>query len=190
MLKKIAHMLDRLSKGKTLVLLFAAGLALIFLFQVRNHHLEQLSGKSRPTLDGKLYYSPDSAFAIIDSLGEKGRNFYALTELTLDLIFPIIYSLLLSLLIIYLFKRPRKYKHYQLLGFIPFVGFFADILENASIVGMAYSYPDKNTLVAGAASTFTCIKWISLMTSAVIIVIGLARILLMRKTPASGQERG
>src|SRR5512138_1855270 len=58
-----------------------------------------------PTMDTQPSYSPDQAYRWIDSYGREGRQYYALIELTLDLVYPVLSALMFSTLTIYFFRR-------------------------------------------------------------------------------------
>ena len=56
-------------------------------------------------IDSLYNYAPDQVFQMISAYGEQGRSFYILTTLTADLLYPLDYSLLLSLLIIATYRQ-------------------------------------------------------------------------------------
>ncbi len=63
-------------------------------------------------LDLRLYYSSKEVYNFIESLGEKGRDVYQLSEMLVDLSYMIIHTILYSIIIIRLlkliFENPKK----------------------------------------------------------------------------------
>src|SRR5512144_2734684 len=88
--------------GRALIFLFILGLlfyALLFNGRLQymtqlvqqNNHLET----SSPTVDAWFFYTPDRLFRVIGEMGDTGRKFYALSEVSADFVFPVIYALFL-----------------------------------------------------------------------------------------------
>jgi hypothetical protein len=111
------------------------------------------------TLDMQSSYSPERAYQLIGSYGEEGRQYYAIIELTLDVIYPILSALFFSAFTIYFFRRvfplDSFWQKLPLLGPIVMV---TDYLENISIVTMLLSYPHRLDGIAQAANMFTVAK--------------------------------
>src|SRR6185295_8815216 len=97
--------LSRMATGKVLIVLFVVGLLFQFIFQYRNNTLKDYSKLEMPTLDSNVCYDSKTAYELFPKLTDPGRKIYAWTEITVDVVFPIIYAFLLSLLILYLFKK-------------------------------------------------------------------------------------
>ena len=72
-------------KPKWLIALFVL---LTSLFPVRN----ALVG-SRHLLDGQPWYSRDDVTRLLSSLSDSGRDFYAWSEVTLDVLYPLVYAM-------------------------------------------------------------------------------------------------
>lgn len=126
------------------------------------------------TLDIQSSYSPEKAYQLISSYGEQGRQYYALIELTLDLIYPILAALMFSTLTIYFFRRVFPLNSFwQKLPLLGPIVMIVDYLENASIVMMLLSYPRRLDIVAQAANVFTVTKSILTWPELILILIGL-----------------
>lgn len=138
-------------------------------------------------LDLLFSYSPQTAFAHIESYGEQGRAAYIKFSLIVDTAYPIVYTLLF-IVIIYLLavrlwpKRPKLHR----LALVPIAAFIFDLCENQSIVAMLKSYPKAPENIAKIGSIFTSLKWISVGASFTVILVllclWLARV-LRKKTP-------
>jgi len=105
------------------------------------------------------------------------------------LLYPILYSLLLSLLATLIFRRAFATTSFmQKLWRLPFVAALTDYGENATVVTLLLRYPQKLTGVAWAASLFTTAKWALVGVSFILIVVGLVASLIKRITREKGAE--
>ncbi len=149
------------------------------------------------TLDIQPSYSSEKAYQFIDSYGEEGRHYYALIELTLDLVYPILLALMFSTFTIYFFRRvfplDSFWQKIPLLG--PIV-MGVDYLENSSIVTMLLNYPRRLDLLARAANIFTVTKFALSYIELILMAIGLlgwlgktAYILTQRSTGGISHEK-
>lgn len=130
------------------------------------------SGDKVP-LDLLFYYTPETAYSMIESYGEEGRAAYRLFELTTDLAWPVVYTLTLSLVISWLFQgRSGPAPKARILNLLPFGAWLFDLLENALIVAMLSVYPERPAMLAWAASAFTMAKWIFASASFLVLLAG------------------
>lgn len=131
------------------------------------------TGLEQP-LDLMFFSSPEKTFAMIERYGEFGRPFYRNVELTVDIIYPIIYTLAFGLLISWLFQRGFKSdSKMQKLNVFPVGAWFFDLLENLGIVTMLSMWPSQPSVLAWLTTVITMIKWVFAGGSMVLIVVGL-----------------
>jgi hypothetical protein len=158
--------------GRTLLALLLAGLAFnLVLFPWRTSELRALSGLDNPILDAQFSYSAQTAFDAAAALGPQGRTLYALSELSLDLVYPILYSLFLSLLMLFVLRRlVPPASGWLRLGWLPFAVLACDYAENAGLVYMLLTFPAQAPAVVQAASLFTMAKW-TLAALAIMLVL-------------------
>jgi hypothetical protein len=168
--------LARMAKAKVLIGLFIAALPFLGFFQYREITLKKLSNECRSTLDSNISYTSTDAYELFCKL-KKGREFYAWTEITVDMIFPIIYSFFFSLLIIYIFQN-CSIKSPQFLAILPFIAMLFDYGENVLIAFMLFDYPRQYPALASIASLFTKLKWGLLVISFLAILYGLAYLMI------------
>lgn len=105
-------------------------------------------------LDTRLYYTPEYASDYISQLEGDGKIRSMLMHGTVDLIYPIIYTVLFSCIIFYL-KGNRK------LISLPLLILFVDLLENSSII-LALLFSPQSRLFKVfiiTASISTPLKW-------------------------------
>ncbi len=119
-------------------------------------------------LDTKLFYHPDQVRIIGVAYGSEGRETYILSKLTLDLIFPIIYSLFFTLSFMFFSHgKPRRYEIACVLA-----AFMADMVENASLALYFWQFDRDITIICWIASASTLVKWIMIFT----VLLLLARV--------------
>lgn len=131
--------------------------------------------KSAVPIDLQFAYTPDRAYELIDSYSPETRSSYIIGEMTLDVIYPIIYTLFLSLTFLLLYPNKQK------IAFFPYVIFIADMLENTGIIIMLYNYPARLNNVAIITSVFSTIKWSLVVIAFVLLITGLIKALLKKK---------
>lgn len=135
-------------------------------------------GPKEKLLDGRYWYTPADAGALLCKLGRDGRRFYAVSEVTLDLIFPFAYGLSFALLLVRLWPRDQAW-----LLLLPFVTVIADLLENFTLAFLAWTFdgdqcvpppaPPPEPSLAKVALVFTVTKHVFLGLAFLALVIGL-----------------
>ncbi len=172
MLDNVSNKLAAQASGKNLLGLLALGLLFYAGFSKRGNRLRELSG-GIGGFDARFSYTPETAYHDIAAFGEEGRHEYAVTELTLDLGFPLLYPTFLSLLISYLLRRAWPGNNgIQKLNLIPFLAMPFDYAENFSIVALLRAFPRRLDSLARAANCFTRGKWSASYASIGIIIVG------------------
>lgn len=124
-------------------------------------------------LDLMLFATPQRIFGMINEYGEYGRPFYRGVELTVDIIYPIVYLFFFGLLISWLFQRGfasnspmRKY------NIMPLGAWFFDLLENMVIVILLSIFPSQPTALAWILTLLTTVKWMFAGASILLILVG------------------
>lgn len=175
MLQKISNNLHAWAKGWLVAALLALDLLfMLVIMPLTGALIKSGTGLEQP-LDLMLFASPAKMFAMIERYGEYGRAFYRATELTLDIFYPIVYTLALGLLISWLFQRGFKSdSKMQKLNVTPVGAWFFDLLENLGIVTMLTMWPSQPVVVARLTMIFTTAKWLFAGGSVLLIIVGLA----------------
>jgi hypothetical protein len=124
-------------------------------------------------LDLMLFATPQKIFGMIERYGEYGRPFYRGVELTVDIVYPIVYLFFFGLLISWLFQRGfapdssmRKYNA------MPLGAWFFDLLENIVIVILLSVFPSQPTALAWILALLSTVKWFFAGASMLLILIG------------------
>ena len=120
-------------------------------------------------LDLHFSYSPDLLYEHLVALGAKGRDAYTRMLLTSDLVFPVIYSMALSIALM-LFLRKLLPRANTYLCLLPFMIVIADWLENLSLVLNIHEFPERADVLASYASAFTSLKWVLIVLTVLILL--------------------
>jgi len=174
MLKNISERFYRWNKGWVIFVLFLLdGFFSGFLLPLIQGMLQDGKGGIMP-LDLMLFATPEKIFGMIERYGEFNRQFYRNVELTVDIVYPIVYLFFFSLLISWLFQRGfattspmRKF------NIMPLGAWFFDLIENIFIVTLLLVFPAQPTALAWILTVLTIVKWFFAGTSILLIVIGL-----------------
>jgi hypothetical protein len=143
--------------------------------------LSALSGGGGP-LDALFTYTPAQAYLALAAYGPAGREFDLSTRLTLNLVYPIIYSLFFSLASLYFLRRAAPARPgLARLALLPFLALLADTLQNAGLIVLLLGYPAQLPAVAVATSLLTSIKWFLQAISLVLLVLSAVGALLARR---------
>jgi hypothetical protein len=179
MFDKIFNVYHKAAKGNVLVVLLLSYILFVaFILRWAESQIKGFSGGTGP-VDLLFNYSCDQAYQMLKSYNGEGREFYAIIELTADMVYPVIYSLFLSLLIIYLCRKLYIQERVTKVVFLlPVITLIADYFENICITVMLLNYPYKLNTVADAASIFTMIKWTFFMASSVLVLSGFLLLLV------------
>ena len=164
----MSKILSFFSKLKILVILFITILIFnffIFPYSI-NYCNSSLCNKTRiRSLDTSFVYSSKEIISYIQSKSYSQRKCIAILHLTIDTIYPIIYTIfLLSLLYLITnkIKLPDKLKNVSYI--FPFIIIISDYIENLLIVVLLSFIKEKisnsNILLAKILPFITTIKWI------------------------------
>ena len=159
-------MLDKLAqRGKINILLVLFLILEIVAFPYFTGQLKSASG-GFGMLDTSLFLRTDQIHQMVAAYGDAGRNIYASDLLTADLLFPVVYALLLAALIRYLFREiypPADPKQRAVV--LPFAAMAFDYAENITILALLSAYPKPAALLAGILPLLTALKWLLVVGS-------------------------
>jgi hypothetical protein len=123
-------------------------------------------------LDLMMFSTPAEIFAMI---ARYDIAFYRSVEITVDIIYPIVYLFFFGLLISWLFQRGyASNSPMRKLNVLPVGAWFFDLLENITIVSLLSLYPNSQpTGLAWVLIILTHIKWLFAGATILLILIGL-----------------
>ena len=132
-------------------------------------------------LDIKYYYTARQAYEIISNYSLAERHRYAIIAMTIDILYPIVYSLFLTALSIFLIGRLAIRRRIIIrLAYISMGAAVFDLLENTTLTIMMLNYPVKLNSLANIAGYFTAAKW-TLIIAAILMIFYLTLLLLIKK---------
>ena len=175
--------LQRLAKGPNLLLLMALFLGYnVFLYSLAGRHMARLGLEDVRLLDLHPGFTPDDAWQLLERLGPEGRVLYQRVELTLDMIYPVIYSLLLVALLVFFFNRVLPTDSlFRRLALLPFAAAVFDVFENTGIALMIQRFPERFDTLASITSVFGLLKWATIALSILFILAALIAFLFQKK---------
>ena len=174
MLNNLSDRFYKWTKGwLVLVMLVLDGFFSGFLLPLIQGMMQDGQGGIQP-LDLMLFATPEKVFSMIERYGEFGRPFYRNVELTIDIIYPVVYLFAFGLLISWLFQRGfAPQSKMMMLNVMPVGAWFFDLLENINIVTMLSMYPAKPVALAWLLMALTTVKWAFAGASIVLMLVGL-----------------
>ncbi|MCP4138882.1 MAG: hypothetical protein GY755_01070 [Chloroflexi bacterium] len=135
-----------------------------------------------PILDLQFFYTPQRAYEIISAYTPELRQAAAMTRLTLDIIYPIVYGLMLCLLLVVTFRKAfPKSRFADTSVFVPWIGVLFDYLENFGLATMYLSYPTEFYFLARLTSIFTTLKWTFIGIGFLLALIGAVKLVFVKK---------
>ena len=153
-------------------ILILLGIVLLFQFLWFPRFLPK--GEHAVMIDTEMAYNAEDAYEIIGNYTDNMRQRYILGEITLDLVFPVIYTFLFSFLIFFLYKNAT-------LALFPFLTLFFDYLENTGIVIILSAYPNKIMWLATITSVISLIKWSLVGIISLAVFVGAVRFVIKHR---------
>lgn len=171
--------------GRMLLALFGA-IVLInaVVFPTVSRRMGSGGATFRP-LDLRLSYSADDAYAVIGALTPDARRLYAIVELSIDMIYPVVYAFFFFVLVRWLLgKIPAQPKWLERAALVPFAAMLFDWLENIGIVAMIARFPDRPGALAPLSSAMTTLKWVCFGLMLALVLYAAARWVISRRARA------
>ncbi len=129
-----------------------------------------------------LTWTADDARQFYEVIGSEGRKAYQMFFLKLDFWFPSMSASLLYIsLLSYAFPKGSKYSRLNLL---PIFGWLMDVFENINHYTMSGSYPNLSPLSLAVGPIFTLAKWLFVITTPFIALIGFSMRLANKRVKA------
>ncbi len=125
-------------------------------------------------LDLQFAYTPQMAYESLHSYSDAIRKSYIIGEMTVDIVYPLFYTLFLSFSIFLIYKHKKDNNALAIqFALVPYIILVSDLLENTGIVTMLAKYPQELISIAWGTSYFSTLKWVTVAFSLLLIVIGL-----------------
>ena len=188
-MKILINYMQKYSTGKVIIALFVLTMAVYFTMLFYSIPAVSVFAPDSPIFDlSPSGYSFNYANELLNSLGTEGRILYLTTQLPLDFIYPGLFSITYSLMLVWLFGKTfdgnSKVYYFAL---VPFLAGIFDYIENVFIVKMINSFPDLQVATVKIASIFTILKSSFTMFFFVLLIAGFA--LLCKKKLSNNRNR-
>lgn len=158
---------------------FYALMGFYFMPSAMERMLPFLQGQSIPDLEAGYTY--EHIMGLMDLMGLDGRETYRSIILVEDLIYPIVYAMLMATGTGYFLTRTfPTIRLLWLLSIFPFFAMIADYIENFSMVYIIANYPEVSPKIIDLASSATTIKWGFVFLSLLVLAAALLAHLFMR----------
>jgi hypothetical protein len=188
LIARLIEWLEKIAKPKTIIVLVMAIIPFnALLFPWVNGRLEALSGYR--LMDILFWYSPKEVFTRMAAYQSSGRTIYLISDWSIDLLYPLVYSLLAACILTMVLHAAFPWDNpLQRMQLLPLMMMVFDYLENISISLLLIQYPAQSDLLARIASTFTSLKWCFAAFSAFALAAGLIGLIVatIKPTRTSG----
>lgn len=181
-------LLFKQATGRNVLLFLGLYIVMVaFVMAPAQHFMESHTGGVGP-LDLQLFYGTGHALNMLGHYDAEVRAFYRDVECGADIVYPVVYTLLLGLFWLFLLKKTTASSHFlRRLWWVPFIAIFFDYAENICIVHLLDQAPVFNYKTLEATVAFSGLKWSCFLCSLVLLVTGLLRralIALKKRTHA------
>jgi len=174
---RILTFLNRLASWKSLLIFLAIYLLFNgYILKNAENKINEYAGKSVGIIDLTFGFNPQKTLMMVREYGDEARSFFATTEMTIDLVYPIVYAFLFGIILTLLFRRSS----FQWVNILPFICLLLDYLENITVVILLLSYPQQSVTIAILCEIFKLMKWITFGFIILLIIYGLASLLINR----------
>lgn len=180
-MKVLINFMQKYSTGKVIFALFVLTMAVYMAMLSYSIPAVSAFAPDLPIFDlSPTGYSFGYANELLDALGVEGRDLYLSIQLPLDFIYPGLFSVTYSLLLVWLFGKTFNVdSKIFYCAFVPFLAGIFDYIENVFIIKMINSFPDLHVITVKIASTFTILK--SSFTIGFFVLLIVALVLLSKR---------
>jgi len=170
------------ASGKNVLLLFVLTMAVYLLMLLVTIPRVQSYVPDTALFDlSPTGYTHSQALTLLESLGHDGRNAYLFPQLALDFVYPGLFAICFSLMLIWVYSnRVRSDSKFLYLAMLPVLGGVSDYAENILIIRMITTFPDVSNGLVSVASGFTLLKSAFSTASFLLLIIGFAILLKWR----------
>lgn len=121
-------------------------------------------------LELNIGYLPDDLFDFAEAYGEGGRSMYIAMSCTLDMLVPLLASLLLTSIAFFLAKRSGDTRLVRPALVLGFCCCLSDWAENVCMMSVLVSYPEQAMTAAVFARVFTTLKYLFVIALVAVVV--------------------
>ena len=165
-MKKLSGLFYKISTGWTTLAVLVVFILFVAFILPKFQQLSNGYAKEAGSPDLSLFYSGKSLYSMAEAYGEYGRQSFIDIRWTLDLAFPVLYTLFLVTSGSWLLRKiiPVSSK-WRLLNLVPLGAFFFDLAENSATSLVMWRFPQHCVIAQFLAPIFTPIKWLSVFAA-------------------------
>lgn len=161
----------KIAKWKYIIPLFL--LAALFNFYLFPKHEVQYNNENLKSLDIRTSYTKEDVIELFNKLGDEGRKTYEYSISVIDMIYPIVYGMLLILILSKLIKNIfREESSYIYLSLLPILIVIFDYTENTNTLMMLSKYPEISNTSVALGSFVSGVKWYSVSVILMLLISG------------------
>ncbi len=168
----LSNWLQRVSKGWLVAV--ATAIFVLFLILILPAQTKSMMAYSAHvgSPDMSFAYTPADLYRMAESYGPAGRSAYIQARFTFDLVWPLVYTLFLSVTTSWLLlKLPGINTKWFLLNQLPVIGMLADYTENITASIVMAKYPQLTPGVDYLAPIFSLVKWLFIYSSFAVVIL-------------------
>ena len=176
-MRTLSTFLSRIASWKSL-LLFLAIYVLFPAYVLKNTESKiiELAGKPVSIIDLTFGFNPQKTLMMVAGYGDAARSYYAWTEMTTDIVYPIVYAFLFGIILTLLYRESP----YAWVNLLPFICLLFDYLENISIVILLFTFPQQSLTFATLCEIFKLMKWLAFGAIILLMLLGLTTKMIKR----------
>ena len=180
-MKTLSNFLNRIASWKSLVIFFLLYMVFAgYVLQNAEKEIVALAGKPVGIIDLTFGFNPQKTLMMVAEYGDDARSYYARTEMTVDILYPVVYSFLFGIILTILYRGSSR----SWVNTLPFVCLLFDYLENITIVILLTTFPQQSLAIAVLCELFKLLKWLAFGSVILLILLGLVSKFTKRIKPA------
>ncbi|MEM1359711.1 MAG: hypothetical protein AAGF89_16020 [Bacteroidota bacterium] len=153
------NLLIKTANWKFIIPAFLCCVYCIYEFQQAQAEMSQIAGTSVTTIDVMEDYTLKDVNDLFGKLKAEGRAIHRHNSLVPDMIFPVSYGILFTLICVwFLIKITHPKSNWLYLALVPVVLILLDFKENVNTINLLDSYPNLTAEMVNSASRITKIK--------------------------------
>lgn len=174
-MQKVSRLIQKIATGKRISILFVLTMSVYITMLAYSIPIVAAYSPELPIFDlSPTGYSFSYAYDLLETLGVEGRILYVSVQLPLDLIYPGLFAITYSLLLVWIFGKTFNVESkIYYFAFVPLCAGLFDYIENIFIMKMIDEFPNLQETTVNIASTFTILKSSFTVFFFILLIVGI-----------------